>query len=152
MNKAQGNPANRFVAREVFILNESSSDFVARLDTVLKGCIRIELIDYKITGVPTTAGAPNYEYFRLDASSLGSDSISNDGQSSGLVLHLNGARTFITYSPARPIADRDVPVQLKEIQVRLTRPDGQRAIFGTDYTGIYLTFKVTQDRNLPELR
>lgn len=152
MLKAQGPEASRYIAREIFIINEDSSEFIARLDTTVKAVVRVELVDYKITGVPTTAGAPNYEYFRLDASSMGSDSISNDGQSSGLVLHLNGARTFVTYSPARPIADREVPVQLKEVNIRLTKPDGQRALIGTDYTGIYLTFKVTQDRNLPELR
>lgn len=144
--------STRYVESEIFLAFTSSAYPVAvKLDKSLIGIVRVELVEYKVTGVPVTAGVPNTEYLRIENSRLGLNSTTNVNGGDSICLMIDGSRTYRGYSPPRRISDQASGLYLNKLEFRIMRPDGQPAIQGIDYTGIYLTLRVTEDSDAPKL-
>lgn len=152
----QSSRSTRFEEKELFIVLNSSSNFsqgaaTVKLDQAIEGVVRVELIEYKIAGAPVTAGVPNEEYFRFECPRLGLNATSSANHGNAICLALDGARTTRVYSPPRKISDQASPLTLTQFEIAIVKGNGGNAVAGTDYTGIYLTFRVTEDKGAPRL-
>lgn len=139
--------STRFIETELFLAFEAGTNLnKIVLDQELSGAVRVELIDYKVTGVPVTAGVPNFEYLRIEIPRLSPSATTNVNHQGSICLQLNGTRTFQVYTPPRRVTDQASALWLKQFSVSIIKPDGSPAVQGTDYVGIYLTFRVTEDQ------
>ena len=151
------NDAKRFRTSEIVLARSTTdgsvTDFQARFSVDLDQIVKVELVEYSLTGVPVTGTTPDYPYFRLDLGQLESDSYTN-AQGSGLFLFTaaNGPNEHKTYSPPRLVKLMDSPTRLRDLRVRVSLPNNTTAVSGTDITGVYLVFRVWQDLNSQKLR
>ena len=128
--------------------NRDVGDFDAQLDHPLRHVVKVDLIAYKVVGVPTSAGVPDFEYVGVSIDQLPVNISSTTGQSNKFVLQLDGARTHQQVTD-RVLDQSSTPVDIQRLRVRVFKPDGTLAngttTGSTDLTGLFLTLRVTQD-------
>lgn len=149
---------HRFHIEEVVLTRTTSdgsvSEFTAKFGSALNNVIRIELVEYSITGVPVTGTTPDYPYFRVALDRMDASGYSNAGVGSGLFLFTaaSGPNEHVVYSPPRNVKIYKSPIELRETRVVVSLPDNTLATSGVDLTGLHLVLRVWRDSNASRLR
>lgn len=158
LNPARVPDSRRFKIHEIVLARTTSdgsvTNFTAKFGSEIQSIIRVELVEYLITGIPVTGTTPDYPYLRVELSGLDTSGYSNAAVGGGLFLFTaaSGPNEHIVYSPPRNIKVYESPISLKETSVKVTLPDATQAVSGTDLTGIHLVLRLWVDVNAPRMR
>ncbi len=109
----------------------------------------IILQEYMVTGVPTTAGVPDYDYFLLQIP--GWYQVVSSKTESGIPLFVSGSRTIREYANRTIKPDSTAPIHFKDLAVQVRRPDRKIAT-ATDYTRVTAVFRVISRKPLGPIR
>lgn len=118
-------------------------DGVVRLDGRMEYVHKVKVIETLITGVPLTAGKPNYDYIVFQCGNI-STSRQTDGLK-GITMPVTGETTRTTYNDRVVRADSASAINFVDIPYRVLLPD-KRPATASDYDRIIVTLQITQRR------
>lgn len=136
---------NRLRYRDlVIVVNGTEAPFVSKeIGAPLSGVIQIELVEMSVSGVPLTAGVPDYDYLAVKLANMGYDSAWTSSGNQGLILWNSGERTTHRYTD-RVLTQSETPSTFREVQITLSKPDGTNAT-SSDFSTLVVVLRLTYD-------